>query len=437
MPAPSLFGPDGVDPFEAVPAPLRRARAHVLYATNRLPDPLSEGLAYTGERSFDVQLGVASVAFGEEGEDPSWPDVSQGRRPPDAPTMPLRVTSYHRFADRRYFVQVANEGLALSPTREVVLYVHGYNTTMDSAVFHLAGLWHFMGRDTVPILFSWPAGLSGVTGYVADKDSAEFSVLYLKRLLRELGRDVRYEKLHIICHSAGTELVATALRELLLEHSSDPLAARRDMRLGHVVVAAPDIDADVVRTRIIEERVHLVPERLTLYFTPRDLALNFSMVLRAGLPRWGAVGLPRLEDLGLPTLEAERGAAMGVDSVRKLGDIPSIDAVDASDVVGGFFLAHDYFLDSPEVSADIVAAVKYGWNPVDHPKLRPLEPVVNERGKRTFRIPSGYLAKPSPEWIQAAQERRPGVRPRVAAAVTTPQPTPVLTSEGSASPGAP
>ena len=35
----------------------------------------------------------------------------------------------------------------------------------------IAELWHFLGRQGVPILYTWPAGFGGLRGYTRDRES--------------------------------------------------------------------------------------------------------------------------------------------------------------------------------------------------------------------------------------------------------------------------
>jgi esterase/lipase superfamily enzyme len=47
--------------------------------------------------------------------------------------------------------------LERSPTKEITLYVHGFNETFATATFTTAELCHFLGREPVCVLFTWPA----------------------------------------------------------------------------------------------------------------------------------------------------------------------------------------------------------------------------------------------------------------------------------------
>ena len=62
--------------------------------------------------------------------------------------------------------------------RVVMLFVHGVATPFDESIYTAAELWHYAGREFIPVAFSWPAGKKGLLrGYTYDRESSEFAVL--------------------------------------------------------------------------------------------------------------------------------------------------------------------------------------------------------------------------------------------------------------------
>lgn len=107
------------------------------------------------------------------------------------------------------FRAALNQRLALAPKKEVTIYLHGYNNSFEDAAFTLAELWHFMGREGVPLLYTWPADRGGIRGYAYDRESGQFTLYHLKQLLRSLARFPEVEKVHIVAHSRGTDVATT------------------------------------------------------------------------------------------------------------------------------------------------------------------------------------------------------------------------------------
>ena len=167
--------------------------------------------------------------------------------------------------------------LSATARKEAFVFVHGFNNDFEDAAFVMAELWHFLGREGVPIIYSWPAGRQTSTrGYNYDRESGEFTVYHLKEFLRTLASCAELEKFHLIAHSRGTDVATTALRELNIELGCGGQDARGLLKLGNLVLAAVDMDMGVTLQRIASEYVGRVAESVTIYSSTKDKALEFA-----------------------------------------------------------------------------------------------------------------------------------------------------------------
>ena len=159
--------------------------------------------------------------------------------------------------------QDIRQRLALTPRKAAYVYIHGYNNTFEDGVLVIAELWHFLGRQGVPILYTWPAGAgSGLRGYNHDRESGEFTIFHLKQFLRILASTPELEELNLIAHSRGTDVLTSALRELYIETRAAGNDFRTVYRIKNVVLAAADLDLEVVTQRLAAEYVGLGTERI-------------------------------------------------------------------------------------------------------------------------------------------------------------------------------
>ena len=78
------------------------------------------------------------------------------------------------------------------PGRRVLIFVHGFNTRFEEAVYRFAQIVHDARVDVAPVLFTWPSGGS-VTDYVYDRDSAVYSRDALEAVLQALVKDPSVE----------------------------------------------------------------------------------------------------------------------------------------------------------------------------------------------------------------------------------------------------
>lgn len=235
------------------------------------------------------------------------------------------------------------EQLADAPRKEVFVFVHGYHNTFDDAALRMAQLWHFLGRPGVAAIYSWPAGYEGgpLRGYTRDRESGEFSVYHFKQFIRTIAASPEVQKIHFIAHSRGTDVLTTALRELHIENLNDPLTTRRKLKLGQVVLAAPDLDFDVATQRILAERLGAAPEGVTVYLNAEDRAIGISDWLFASIRRLGQLRATDLTDRQRNAFERLGRRATFVD-VRSKVD----------------FVGHGYFVSNPSVLSDLILLLR-------------------------------------------------------------------------------
>jgi esterase/lipase superfamily enzyme len=279
----------------------------------------------------------------------------------------------HAAAGRGLQTEIARR-LATSARKELVLYVHGYNNTFEDAALTMGELCHFLGREFACGIFTWPAGSKkGVLfGYEADYESSVYASDHLRKAIRTIAATPGLERLHLLAHSRGTDLLATALSELAIEAYMQRTSVARYLKLGNLVLMAPDIDADVAPKKIFkllsdpdlpyggapdpEASVEEPPgSHLTLYTSPHDKALATSNWLFGGVARLGLLQPSMLR----PDQQ---------EAIRRLGFFDVIEFTGSTDFVG-----HGYFVSSPKVSADIIAMLRYDLRPNE--PGRPLEEV--------------------------------------------------------------
>ena len=71
----------------------------------------------------------------------------------------------------------------------MVLYIHGVSNSFSEAAFTMGEMCHFLGREFVCAIFSWPAGgKHGILfGYEEDYESSAFAVEHLRKAIRTIA----------------------------------------------------------------------------------------------------------------------------------------------------------------------------------------------------------------------------------------------------------
>ena len=289
-----------------VSPPYQTVSPQILYVTDR---KLDQDGKYVAERSVSMAFGEVTIEYGDL---LGWNDLtrlsSQDPRERDVPLTITAIDEITRFpetplpfyiddgemvtqreAELRYDSSVLSmqdhirKIVERSVAKDIIFYIHGFNTSFEDAAFNLADIWHFTERHGVPIFYSWPAAHGGLLGYFADSESGEFSIFHLKETLRILAEISEVEKIHIIAHSRGTALISTAIRELVIESRACRVQDRDGLKLENVILAAPDLDMGVVQQRLAAERLSTSITTITVYMNEDDGALGLSEWLVDGL----------------------------------------------------------------------------------------------------------------------------------------------------------
>jgi esterase/lipase superfamily enzyme len=245
---------------------------------------------------------------------------------------------------------------ALTPKKDVYIYVHGYNNRFADGADTLAELWHFMGREGVPLLYSWPAGRGGFTGYGYDRESGQFTVFHFKQLLRSLASFSEVENVHILAHSRGTDVVTTALRELFIETRAAGEEPLERYRIANLVLAAPDLDMEVLSQQIIAERVGTGVGQLTIYTSKGDKAIDLAEGLFGSVLRLGRVTDDTVPPEAVPLL-------------REATHLSFVELQGKPSLIG-----HNYFYTNPASSSDLILVLRYQRQPGAE-NGRPLRPL--------------------------------------------------------------
>lgn len=239
-------------------------------------------------------------------------------------------------ADSVRFLQRLREDLARTRSRDILVFVHGYNSSFEDAAVRLAQLVADMGYDGTAVLFSWPSA-GALSGYVRDQQTARNAGWHLMRLLREQLPQANPDRIHVVAHSMGSEVLSKAMS---LVDRGDSLP-----RLGQVVFAAPDVDARIFAREILPI-IRQRAQGVTLYASSEDEALRASRTLN-GVWRLG----------------------LGGDSLTVLDGMTTIDATR----VRGDLLGHTLFGNAALLS-DLFAVLTEGRSPSERRLLQVRRP---------------------------------------------------------------
>jgi esterase/lipase superfamily enzyme len=196
------------------------------------------------------------------------------------------VVTQRQQLDRARFQALAGQAAS---DGTVGLFVHGFNNSYQEGLFRLAQVAADAHTEGTPVLFSWPSE-GAITGYVADKDGVLYARSHLVGVIKSIAAARGVKRIVLFAHSMGSFLVMESLQQLRLEQRRDILD-----RLA-VVLAAPDIDADVFRSQL--DVIGPMHTPITLFVAKDDKALAVSSFVGGERTRVGRLDVadPRVKD---------------------------------------------------------------------------------------------------------------------------------------------
>jgi esterase/lipase superfamily enzyme/acyl carrier protein len=209
---------------------------------------------------------------------------------------------------------------------DLVIYIHGYNTTFENAAKRTAQIAFDYGFQGVPLMFSWPSD-GKLISYPSDREDMTWSVTHIEQFFNDVLTRTRAKRVHLIAHSMGNQGLIDALNTMALRRGGNgpPL-------FENIILSAPDFDAELFQQQIAPNSISLA-KRWTLYTSKKDGVLNISTSFNNS---WR---------LGLSPVTI----------------VPGMDIIDASEVeVTPWSLpeSHSYFASKQTVVDDIIATLK-------------------------------------------------------------------------------
>lgn len=299
----------------------------VYYATDRQYQPGSRNYGWQPNRVAPY-LSYGSVVV----------NIPEKRAPGELPLPPwyailsgdnaqkyVLIKETTRLSHADFLASVKARIQAAPERRAAFIYIHGYSNSFDDAARRTAQMAVDLDIGALPVFYSWPSK-GTFAGYEFDENAAEWTQAHLQTFLADFAAHSSATDIYIIAHSMGNRPMTVALANLLEK--------RPELRplFKQVVLAAPDINADIFREQIAPRFASLkLPA--TLYASANDKAIRASY----SFAEWDRIG----------------------DIRRPVVTIPGMELVDASAVIMNF-TGHDYFASNRVLLTDIATMIKTG-----------------------------------------------------------------------------
>ena len=336
------------EPAPAAPAPVAAASTKnfdvvpVFYGTDRAVEADPKRLKFGSDRGRALQLGRALVTV------PTAHKVPEVERPWVIEIPYFKVKIYEETEDpakhftiseisaltKEQMLAFVKERLGMSKNFKdhAIVFVHGFNTPFDFALYRTAQISYDLKFDGVPFVYSWPSG-GNVASYTYDRGSAEQAEPHLAQFLDLVVKESGAKSISLIAHSMGNELLLRVLERMRP-------AVPEGVVISQVILAAPDVDRDKFQN--IARQITDFAKGVTLYAASNDRALGYSARFWGGVPRAGDVPVSG------PLI------------------IPGVDTIDVTEVsTDSLGLHHSGYAENNALLNDIKLLIQTGERPPD------------------------------------------------------------------------
>ena len=289
--------PDGVGVDTAVPTASvpNLKRQTVFVATSRAPSQDSAEF-FSRDRAYGLSFASVDVTI-PPNHVPGR--VERTKRLPPDPRRHFTIENPINFTmESEFSRQLSRELMARPPQdRNVLLFIHGYNTTLTDGVLQLAQFVEDSGYSGVPILFSWASGGS-FAQYAYDVNSVLVARDNLASMLSVM-ENTNIAHYDVLAHSMGSLLMMEVARQ-----ASITVGINSTGKARNVVMAAPDIDIDLFITQLA--RIPKKYRSFIVLVSNDDRALKASRRVAGGVTRVGAAPAEMLSKLGVVAIDLSK-----------------------------------------------------------------------------------------------------------------------------------
>ena len=382
MPTPEIFLQGEVNPFAVNQALDKSNEIQVFYATNRLPLGPTHARHYTIVPGDNLSLGIATLNIGGGAKTWEWLYQLSTTADDNEDRPPLVLDSMQELAvvdgnlaspldspEGDAFFKQINDALEKSVDKDLTIYVHGANTSVERAAGQAAQYRHFTGRNSVVLFFAWPSA-ENFMRYATDVANARRSEPQFARLLELLSKHTQAKSLNVLAYSAGAMVASPGLARLdqLPQGEEHPA-----VRLGEIYQAAPDANFRSFAADL--QRYVPLARRVTFSANMNDSVLTISRIHQRDGSR---AGRPDPTELSLADSEwlINASKTMNFDVLQiKPATIPGMSR-----------RSHNFWFGHPWVSSDVI--IKFWFHAP--PDARGLQNNASARNLQYWTFPPDY-----------------------------------------------
>ena len=204
-------------------------------------------------------------------------------------------------ANANKFYSSVSKTLNRTDEKVALVYIHGYANTFEDAARRTGQIAADLELKGAPIMYSWPS-LGSKVWYFNDRNMAKSPAVIedVARFLKDIVERTTANRIHLVAHSMGNEVLMEALKLLSISGS-----IKVEKPFDEIVFASPDVKVSDFANLV--KHADKLGRNMTLYSSSEDWALFFSKYLQA-FQRAGDASDP-FTRAGLDTIDTSKVSA--------------------------------------------------------------------------------------------------------------------------------
>ena len=219
------------------------ARIQVFYVADKNGNGNNPPSRFYSSEHSDISYGKCMVSI-PNGHQPGELESAsifklEFHEDPNKQIVILNVTKKDKKA---YFAEIAKK-VGHSKHMSALIYISSYSLSIEDAARRSAQMAYDLKFDGVPVLYGWPSQVNKM-GNIADENTIDSTQSRMETFLNDFASKTAAKNIYLIAHDMDSRSLINTLNSLTRKNP------KYKNRFKTIILAAPDIDADIFKDQI-------------------------------------------------------------------------------------------------------------------------------------------------------------------------------------------
>lgn len=232
------------------------ARVQVFYLADKNGNGNTPASRFYGSERSDISYGKCMVSIPNDHQPGELESASifklEFHEDPNKQIVILNVT---RKDEKAYFAEIAKK-VGRSKHKSALIYISSFSLSIEDAARRMAQIAYDLKFDGVPVLYGRPPQVNK-TGNIANADAIDSTQSRMETFLNGFASKTSAKNIYLIAHDVDSRSLMNTLDSLTRKNP------KYKNRFKMIILAAPDIDADIFKDQIAPALKIAIAQQLT------------------------------------------------------------------------------------------------------------------------------------------------------------------------------